>query len=47
MSLGPIAVDSGENLDVAGFNGWTVWRVANEGASAYPGLPWGERRPLP
>lgn len=37
MNLGSIAVDSEGNLDVAGFNGWGVWRVAHDGAATYLG----------
>jgi hypothetical protein len=48
MNLGSIAVDSQGNLDVAGFNGWGVWRVAHDGAATYLGYARGgaAARPL-
>ena len=47
MNLGSIAIDSAGNLDVAGFNGWGLWRVAHDGAANYLGYARGAAaRPL-
>jgi hypothetical protein len=37
MNLGYLAVDGSGDLDVAGFNGWGVWRVSPDGAAKYIG----------
>ena len=31
MNLGPIAIDNRGNIDVAGYNGWSIWQVAPDG----------------
>lgn len=32
-NLGPIAVDNRGNIDVAGYNGWSIWQVAPNGVA--------------
>lgn len=42
--FGPIAVDGHGNIDVAGFNGWSVWQVGRNGAARQVGAGSGARR---
>ncbi len=42
--FGPIAVDARGNIDLAGFNGWSVWQVGPGGAAREVGPGSGARR---
>jgi len=41
--FGPIAVDPRGNIDVAGFNGWSIWQVGPDGAARQVGPGSGAR----
>jgi hypothetical protein len=43
-SLGPIAIDGHGDIDVAGFNGWSIWQVAPYGVAHEVGSGSGARR---
>jgi hypothetical protein len=38
MNLGPIAIDDRGNIDVAGYNGWSIWQVAPDGIAHQVGF---------
>ncbi len=42
--FGPIAVDRAGNIDIAGFNGWAIWRVSPDGLARQIGSAAGARR---
>jgi hypothetical protein len=42
--FGPIAVDRDGNVDVAGVNGWAIWRISPDGSARQIGSAAGARR---
>jgi len=47
LNLTSLAVDSQGDLDVAGFNGWALWRVAPDGTATYVGYDRGSGGSIP